>query len=25
LEAVVHPTGAQVRQLSSFVTIITPL
>ncbi len=25
LEAVVHPTGAQVRQLSSFVAIITPL
>lgn len=25
LEAVVHPTGAQVRQLSSLVTIITPL
>lgn len=25
LEAVVHPTGAQVRQLLSFVTIITPL
>ncbi|MDR2311827.1 MAG: FecR domain-containing protein [Brucellaceae bacterium] len=25
LEAVVHPTGAQVRQLSSLVTIITPI
>ena len=25
LEAIVHPTGAQVRQISSFLTIITPL
>jgi transmembrane sensor len=25
LEAVVQPTGAQVRQVSSFLTIISPL
>jgi transmembrane sensor len=25
LEAVVHPTGARVRQVSSFVTVISPL